>query len=448
MTWQETYKSKLVTVEEAAQQIESGDRCFIGGIDSTPRPLVDAITDRYESLENVHMYSSLTVYPLKFLTDPKYFNTFTYHTPFFGPGDRAVSKHVFIDLDVVSFCNFDRYILDRSPEGARINVLAITASEPDEDGYLYLGMQGGVCGGPLSEIVDKCILQVNKNQPKVAGEQHRIHINDVTCLYECDQPLLLLPDEEPSEVEKKIAAHILPLIPDGATLQLGIGGISNAVGYGLTERKNLGIHTEMFTDSMRVLYEEGAITGEMWASFAWGGQELVDFMKKGIAKYKPLWVLNDPQKIAQYDKFISINNCMLSDLTGQVCSEGIGFSTYSAIGGQLDYVRGACMSKGGKNFLCMPSTGKNKDGSLRSNVVTAFAPGQVVDVQRTDVMYVVTEYGVADLFNKSVTNRVNAMISIAHPDFREQLREEAIEARLLPRTSSGKKVASTAVNRG
>lgn len=432
MSYKELYESKKVTVEEAAKVIESGDRCYLGGIDLTPRSFVEALTARYEELEDVHIYEQLAVSPLPFLSSDKYKGHFHYHTPYWGPADRQASKNAHVELDVVSFCYFGRYILDQKPGGPNLNAMAIVVSEMDEDGYFYLGMQGAVCSGPLSEICKKVILQVNKNQPKISGTYHRIHISKVTCLYEQDDPLMLLPNQKVSDEEKKIAENILPMIPDGATLQLGIGGVSNAIGYQLIERKNLSIHTEMLTDSMRVLYEKGAITGDIWAAFAWGGQELVDFVGTGIPKFKPLWMLNDPQEVAKYDNFISINTSMMSDLTGQVCCEGIGFRQYSAIGGQLDYVRGACMSNGGKSFLCLPSTGMNRDGSLRSNIVLSFVPGQVVNVQRSDVMYIVTEYGIADMFNRSVAQRVNAMISIAHPDFRDELREGAIKAGLLP----------------
>ena len=221
------------------------------------------------------------------------------------------------------------------------------------------------------------------------------------------------------------------MIPDGATLQLGLGGLSNAIGYGLKDRRNLSIHTEMYSDSMMYLAKLGAISGKQVAGFAQGSQALYDYISEGHVEFMPLSIVNDPVEIGKNDNMISINACIMADLTGQVCSESIGFRQYSGTGGQLDFVRGAAMSKGGKSFLCLSSTRTDKQGKRHSKITVDFPKGAVVTTPRSDVMYIVTEYGIADLYLRSIEDRVHAMISIAHPDFRKELHEQAVQNGLI-----------------
>ena len=200
---------------------------------------------------------------------------------------------------------------------------------------------------------------------------------------------------------------------------------------GLADKKDLSVHTEMFTDSMHELAKKGVINGEIYCGFGLGSEELYEFVGQGRVELALIWTVNDPYAIGKNDNFISINACLMTDLTGQVCSESIGHRTYSGTGGQADYVRGACISKGGKSFLCLPSASKDKEDNLRSNIVLNLPFGEIVTTPRSDVMYIVTEYGIANLYNKPIIERVEAMISIAHPDFREELREQAKKAKLI-----------------
>jgi len=296
---------------------------------------------------------------------------------------------------------------------------------------MYYGPMGVVVNGEAAEMAKKKIVQVNKFQPKVKGVKHRIHVSEVDCICEYDHELPVLPQPPITDVDRKIADLLLPLIPDGATIQVGLGGLANAVGYGLESKKNLSVHTEMFTDSMVYLAKKGVINGKILAAFGLGSTELYEFVGEGKVELAPISYVNNPFEIGKNKDFISINACLMVDLTGQVCSESLGHFQYSSTGGQLDYVRGASVSEGGKSFICLSSTVKNKDGSKKSTISVNLPEGEIVTTPRTDVMYVVTEYGIADLYNKPLKDRVQAMIQIAHPDFRDGLMAEAKAAGLL-----------------
>jgi acyl-CoA hydrolase len=393
MDWKDIYNEKHISVEEAAAKIESNDRIWFGACSSAPIKLLETISERYQMLNNVDLMTAMALYPYKFLQSPEYKGHLNFHTTFYGAYARKFYKAGNVNIKLTHLSKLDQTIRQFDP-----TVCLADVSLPDEDGYFYFGSMGVAANDLAAKLADKVIVQVNKHQPRVDGVQHRIHVSQVSWICEHDQELPILPQAKPSENDQKIAEIILPEIADGSTIQIGLGGLSNAIGYGLEDKNDLSVHTEMFTDSM------------------------VYLAKKGVIK---------PSAIGKNDNFVSINACLMVDLTGQVCSESIGFRQYSSTGGQLDYVRGAALSKGGKSFLCLPSVNVDKKGNMRSTISTRLPAGQVVTVPRTDVMYVVTEYGIADLYNKSISERVEALIAIAHPDFRESLRNEAIEAGLI-----------------
>ncbi|SHJ80638.1 Acyl-CoA hydrolase [Dethiosulfatibacter aminovorans DSM 17477] len=426
MSWKQTYNSKLVSVKEAASKIESGDKIWFAPISAAPVQLIEAITDRVDELENVDMMSGLLLHPFKFLQDPKYIGRINYHTVFYGPCARAFYDVGNVNINSVHLSKLDKVFIEEKP-----NVLLADVSLPDEDGYLYYGSMGVSTNGLVSELAEKIIVQVNKNQPKVKGTKHRIHVSEVDYICEFDHELVELPQPEVSEIDKKIAAHILPLITDGSTIQIGLGGLANAIGYGLVEKKNLAVHTEMFTDSMVYLAKKGVITGKMFAGFGLGNRETYEFIGEGKVELAPIYEVNNPYEVGKNDKFISINAGLMADLTGQVCSESLGFKQYSSTGGALDFVRGAGISKGGKSFICIPSTNTSKDGKLHSTIDVSLPPGAIVTIPRTDTMFIATEYGVADLSNKPIEERVKALVSIAHPDFREELLEKAKSKKII-----------------
>lgn len=426
MEWKDLYNQKHISVEEAAAKIESNDRAWFGACSSAPIRLLEAISERYQTLENVDLMTAMALYPYKFLQSPEYVGHINFHTTFYGAYARKFYRAGNVNIKLTHLSNLDKTIIAFAP-----TVCLADVSLPDAEGYMYFGPMGVAANDLACKLADKVIVQVNKHQPQVDGVQHRIHVSDVTWICEHDQELPILPQSEPSEVDKKIASIILPEIQDGSTIQIGLGGLSNAIGYGLEDKKNLSVHTEMFTDSMVYLAKKGVINGPMHSGFGLGSKELYEFVGSGKVKLAPIYDINKPSEIGKNDNFVSINACLMVDLTGQVCSESIGFRQYSSTGGQLDYVRGAGLSKGGKSFLCLSSVNVDKKGNKSSTILTRLPAGQVVSVPRTDVMYVVTEYGIADLYNKSITERVEALIAVAHPDFREQLRNDAVEVGLL-----------------
>jgi acyl-CoA hydrolase len=428
MDWQGDYRKKLVSVTEAAAQIKSHDRVWVSPTSSAPIDLLDALSERADQLENVELLSCLALFPYRFLTSPAYIGKINYHTFFYGGYEKEFFHHGNVDIISLQFNKIDKALTAFAP-----NVMLADVSPPDEEGYLYYGPFGVFLNGLAASLAERKIVQVNRRQPRVKGKDHKIHVSEVDFICEADHELPEIIQPDPSELEKTIAAYILPRIKDGSYIQVGIGGLSNAVAYGLTGKKDLHVHTEMLTDSLAYLSQQGTVVGRMLTGFALGRRELYYFSEDGPVDFLPIYEVNNPNYIGSNDNFVSINACLMADLTGQVCSESLGHNQYSCTGGQLDYVRGAALSKGGQSYICVKSTVEAKNGQLLSSIVAALPPGAVITTPRTDVMNIVTEYGIADLYNKSIRERVRAMISIAHPDFRAQLTAEAKAAGLLPR---------------
>ncbi len=423
MIWRDEYQSKLVSLEEATKKIKSGDVVWFGALTSAPIDFLETLSDRYLELKDVTLVSCYAMHPFKFLKASDCIGHLNYHSLFYGAFDRKLFANGNVNISSVHLSNLDIAIQNYNP-----NVFVADVSLPDDEGYMYYGPMGVFGNDAAKKCSDFRIVQVNKDQPKVKGILNKIHISEVDYVCEADHPLPVLNQPEPSEVDKKIAKSILPYIEDGSTIQVGLGGLANAVAYGLEKKKNLAVHTEMFTDSMMYLAKKGVINGKMYVAFALGSRELNYYCSHENVQFAPIYVVNKPTEIMKNDNMVSINACLILDLTGQVASEGVGFRQISSTGGQVDYVRGAAMSKGGKSFLCLSSSNKDKKtGEASSNIRLALPAGTPITTARSDVMYVVTEYGIADLYCKSIEQRVNAMISIAHPDFREQLRIEAMK---------------------
>ncbi len=427
MDWKKLYQSKLVSVEEAATKIESGDRILFGPCSAAPIQLLEALGDRVDELKDVHVITGLVLHPFKFLQSPRYIGRINFHTMFNGPNERAFFKTGNVTINSVHFSK-SYWALQNY---YKVNVLMTDVSPPDDEGYLYYGAHGVAHSADAEVVAEKIIVQVNKHQPRVNGVEHRIHVSKVNWICEHDHPLPTLAQDAPTDINNKIADFIVPHVPDGATIQLGLGSLANAIGYKLEHKKNLSVHTEMFTDSMLEMVKKGVVTGKMVAAFALGSTELYEFIGQGRVEFKPFRITNDPYEIGKCDNLISVNVTLMVDLTGQACSESLGFFQYSSTGGQSDFARGAALSKGGKGFLCLPSTVKTKDGKVQSTITAVLPPGAVVTTQRSDAMYFVTEYGIADVFCKPIQDRVNALIAIAHPDFRDELRKQAVDAGLI-----------------
>jgi acyl-CoA hydrolase len=327
---------------------------------------------------------------------------------------------------------YERYMAHMAP---RVSIVLM--SRPDEEGYCNIGPNGYTPAGlDASEVI---IAQVTKHMPRVNGTCHRYHVSQLAAIVEADDEMAIVNNPAATPVEEQIAGHILNYIPDGACIQLGFGGIANAVGFGLKDKRHLGVHTEVLTESIVDLMECGAIDnsrktvlpGQTAVGFVIGSQRQYRFIDQNEDLiFDRFSEIVNIKNIAANDNMISINGAVSVDLTGQVCAESIGRRQYSGTGGQLDFVRGASLSKGGASFIAIPSTVKTKEG-VKSRIVLDLAPGSIVTTPRTDVQHVVTEYGVATLQFCDVPERVRRLVSIAHPDFRDELLFQAKQAGLV-----------------
>jgi 4-hydroxybutyrate CoA-transferase len=433
MTWQEVYKSKLVSVEKAAEVIKSGDILFTSAGPSCPIDVINAICARYKELENVHIASGLLMYPFEYLK-AEYKGHITHHSGFLGPLERMFMSQGNIKIRTYQFSKVNKVIPRR-----HYNVAIFEVSAPDDKGYMSFGPQGTFSNAIISQYTDTIIVQVNRKTPFVNGMEAYIHVSQADFICEKDHDLIQIPDAPIGEEERKLASYIVDRIPDGACIQLGFGKIANAVGFLLESKKDLGVHSEMLTNSMMELTKKGVITcarknyqpGTMACGFAAGSKDLYDFMDHNpMVTTFPIYQICALNTIAGIDNFVSVNNALCVDLMGQVGSESIGFNMYSGTGGQLDFVRGAALSRGGQSFIALLSTAQTKNG-LISRINTALPLGTIVTTPRTDVQCVVTEYGVADLRDLSLSQSAEALIAIAHPAFRDQLTNDARKAGLL-----------------
>lgn len=435
MGWREKYASKLVSMDEAVRKIKSGDTLAAGIATGVPYKLLDALADHsLGHLEDVEFYYGAGFKPYK-MGMPPFNGHLNVKSFFFGPIERAFVAHgSHFPYQPIHLSQTTR---DRC-RTHRGNVLLMAGTEPDENGLISLGPSP--MGGDMLNYYDTVIVQVNRKMPYVHGQGAVIPAERVTWLVEAEEDLPVLPSAEPSEAEVKIAGHIVERVPDGATIQLGIGGVASAIGGFLKEKRDLGIHTEMFVNALVDLLKCGAannskktlLPGKTVLGFSLGSQEMYDFMDHNPdIEARPFEFVNDPRVIAQNDNMISINGAMQVDLMGQVCAESIGPRQFSGTGGQADFVRGANWSRGGMSFLALPSTLTTKSGEVKSKISAVLPLGSVVTTPRADVQYIVTEYGVADLRNEPLDVRAKRLIAIAHPDFRDKLTYEAKQAGML-----------------
>ena len=435
MDWKTQYQEKLRTPAQAVQVVRNGDRIYAGTSSSIAYPLIDALYQRRDELEGVVLCHGMINRQLPVFTPEAkgHFSTTTY---FAGAGCRTG-----IQNGLTTFTSFHLSQIDLwCREVARPNIAFLEVSPPDEAGYMSYGAYGTTFHDYVRELADTVVLQVNPNAPYVYGEKNKIHISQADIVVEAADQSDMVPNLPLDETLETLSSHIVALIPDGATLQLGLGGISNAVGFGLREKNDLGIHTEMYTDSMMELTKLGVVTnrrksflpGKAVTSVALGTRALYDYVDHNPDfHFAPFSFVNDPYTIARNDNMISVNTAMAVDLYGQVAADCLGGKQQSAVGGQVDYVRGAQMSKGGKSFIALTSSHK-KNGVSSSRIVSSFPAGTAVTTARSDVQYVATEYGCVNLKVLTMGDRARALISLAHPDFRDELTEDAKRLGLLP----------------
>jgi acyl-CoA hydrolase len=423
MSWEAEYRSKLRTPEPALRSVQSGMRVYIQPGCAEPETLVEALIKRAPFVRDVEVVHLLTLGRADYVV-PEMAGHFRHNAMFIGGNVRDAVNEGRADYTPVYLSEVEGLF----ESGAMpLDVALIQVSPPDAHGFCSFGV-----GVDTTLTAAKCaryvVAQVNDQMPRTFGDGF-IHVTRIHAFVESSRPLCELPEPEVTDVHVAIGRYVAGLIEDGAVLQTGIGAIPNAVLPFLMDRKDLGVHTETISDNVIPLIETGVITGarksfnprRIILSFVLGKKKLFDFVDNNpIFEFHPSAYTNDPLRIARNDNMVAINSALEIDLTGQVCSDSLGTLFYSGIGGQVDFLRGASYSKGGKPIIALPSTAKK--GSV-SRIVSMLSPGAGVVTSRGLIRYVVTEYGVAYLHGKSIRERAKALIEIAHPKFRGELYE-------------------------
>jgi 4-hydroxybutyrate CoA-transferase len=434
MSWLAEYKSRLTTAEEAVKAIESGHRIFLTGNCSVPQKLLEAVVARAPALKDVEIAQVLTVGPAPHAS-PEMEGHLRINTLFISHNIRQAVHEGRADFTP---CLLSEVPLLFRDDHLSLDVVLAQVAPPDEHGFCSLGIEAGLVKTPAQKA-RFVIAEINERMPRTLGDSF-IHFSKIDFAVPVDYPLAELPMGETNELSMEIGRHVASLIEDGSTMQMGIGAIPDAVLHFLEEKRDLGVHTELFSDGVMKLINSGVITnekktlhpGKMVAGFILGSDKLYDFVDDNpIVELHPTEYVNDPFVIAKNDKMVSINSAIEVDLTGQICADSIGPKLYSGVGGQLDFVYGASRSQGGKPIIALPSTATLSDGTRLTRIVSMLKHGAGVVTTRNHVHYVVTEYGVAHLYGKTIRQRARALIDIAHPDFREQLEKEAFELKYL-----------------
>jgi len=424
--WERAYHERIVTPDEALQVVESGQRIFMTGNCSMPETLVLALARRAHELVDLELVHVLTVGDAPYMA-PEMEGHIRTNVLFIGPNMRQAINEGRADFTPVFLSEIPSLFRRGAP--LAVDVALVQVSPPDEHGFCSFGVEVGITK-PAAQAARVVIAEVNEQMPRTLGDSF-IHVSKLDYAVPVNRPLVELPQGETTELQLRIGEQVAELIPDGATLQMGIGGIPDGVLRALYGKKDLGVHTEMFSDGVIDLVEAGVITnerktlhpGKIVAGFLLGSQRLYDFVDNNpIIEMHPTGYVNDPFVISQNDRMVAINSAIEVDLTGQVCADSIGHRLYSGVGGQIDFIRGAARARGGVPIIALPSTAA---GGKFSRIVSELKPGAGVTTTRNDVHYVVTEFGVANLYGKSIRQRAEALIQIAHPDFREELRRAA-----------------------
>ncbi len=428
MDWRARYRSKCVTAPEAiAKTVTSGCRVFLTGNCSVPTALVEALVAFAPTVTDVEVAQVLTVGPALW-TAPELAGHLRSNIMFIGHNVRASVWEGRSDFTPVLLSEFPT-IFRRG--NLPLDVALAHLSPPDAEGFCSFSLETGLAKTPV-QSARVVVAQINTHLPMIPGDT-RIHVDALDYIVEADTPLheYRMSENPADPVVEGIAGHIAALIPDGATLQLGIGAVPDAVLHYLVDKRDLGIHTELFSDGVMRLAELGVINGarktlhpgKIVAGFILGSRELYRWLDRNpLVELHPTEYVNDPAVIGQNFRQVAINSALEVDLTGQVCADSIGAKLFSGVGGQMDFIYGASRSEGGLPIIALPSTAKN--GAL-SRIKTTLTPGAGVVTTRNHVHWVVTEYGAVNLYGKSIRQRAAGLIGIAHPDFREALRREA-----------------------
>ncbi|MDP8208649.1 MAG: acetyl-CoA hydrolase/transferase C-terminal domain-containing protein [Candidatus Electryonea clarkiae] len=427
MRWLDNYHGKRISADEAVKAINSGNRVYIHPGCASPIFLIEAMVGRSTELQDVDVIHVLTMGDAPY-TDSKYEGIFRHTALFIGHNTRQAVNEGRADAMPIFLYDIPGLFKERI---IPIDVALIHVGPPDEHGFCSYGVGIDVTKA-AAESAKIVIAQINPKMPRALGDSF-IHVNKITHVVEHEADILEMPQftfdpgDPATRVPLQIGEHTADLIGDGSTLQMGIGTIPDAILYHLQDKKDLGIHTEMFSDGVVDLVEDGVITnekktihtGKMVAGFVLGTKKTYDFIDNNpVIEFRPTEYVNDVLVIARHDKMVAINSAIEVDLTGQVCADSIGTRLFSGFGGQVDFIRGAARSKGGVPIIALPSTVKNDSFS---RIVPQLKPGAGVVTSRADVHWVVTEYGAVNLHGKTFRERAKLLISIAHPKFKDEL---------------------------
>ena len=423
-SWIDEYKQKLTSAEQAVKAIKSFNSVYLHSNAAAPHVLLDELVKRADELTGVKLYQLLTLGNADYALE-KHKDSFTVNSFFIGANVREAVN--------AGRANYIPVFLSEIPAlftsgEIALDVCLLQVSPPDAHGFCSYGVSVD-CSISARKNARIVIAEVNKQMPRTLGRSF-VHISRLDHIVETDHPVPELVPETGSEIERAIGANVASLVDDGATLQLGIGAIPNAVLANLNLKRNLGVHSEMLSDGIVDLIEQGVITndaktvlpGKVAVSFVMGTRRLYDFVDNNpLVEFQTSDYINDPVVISQNYKMTAINSALQVDVTGQIAADTIGSVLYSGFGGQVDFIRGASRAKDGKAIIALPSTAKS--GKI-SRISAALNPGSGVVTSRADVHYVVTEYGVAQLYGKTLKERAKALISIAHPDFQDEIRKQ------------------------
>jgi acetyl-CoA hydrolase len=423
-------EGRLVAAQEALEVVRSGQRLYVQGGCAVPRALIDALVARYQALRDVEVVHMHTEGDAPYAA-PEMAGHFRHNALFVGRNLREAVNQGRADFTPVFLSEIPSLFQTTLP----LDVALVQVSPPDHAGYCSLGISVD-CAKPAALAARTVIAQVNRRMPRTHGDSF-LHISQIDYLVEADAELPEVICDPPDDVAARIGGYVVSLIEDGSTIQTGIGALPNAVLASLAGHQHLGVHTEMFSDGLLDLIESGVVDssaktyheGRVVSSFVIGSRALYDFVDDNpLIEMHPVTFTNDPFLIARNDRMVSINSAIEVDLTGQVCADSVGHMLYSGIGGQLDFIRGAARSRGGKPLIALPSTAQN--GTV-SRIVAELRPGAGVVTTRGDVHHVITEYGIADLHGRTLRDRAKALINIAHPRFRDDLTNAARRLHLL-----------------
>jgi acyl-CoA hydrolase len=428
MTWQAGSLPGLTDARQALKCVRSGNRIWIEPGCATPLPLVTALVERGSDLRDVEVVHMMTFGEAPYAR-PEFAGHIRHNGLFIGSNVREAVQQGHADYTPIFLSEIEGLFTSGAMP---LDVVLMQVSPPDAHGFVSMGTSVD-CTLTAARCARYVIAEMNDQMPRTHGDCF-LHVSKFDAVVRTSRPLLELKPEPSSELQYRIARNVASLIHDGATLQTGVGGIPDAVLHCLMDRRDIGIHTEMFSDGVIPLIEAGVINGErkslhrgkLIAGFVLGTRRLFDFIHENpLFEFRPIHYTNDPFVIAGNDNMIAINSALEVDLTGQICSDSLGTKPYSGVGGQVDFMRGAARSKGGRPIIALPSTARN--GSI-SRIVATLTPGAGVVTSRADVHYIVTEHGIAYLHGKTVRQRAEALIAIADPRFQHDLERAAFSS--------------------